>query len=101
MGGDDLGVRAYGEQQGSIFLGRSMGYDRNYGDDVADKIDSEVRSIIDRNYQRALDIINEKRDKMVALADALLEHETLDRHEFETIMNADETPSKEDLIAGD
>ena len=101
MGGEGLGVRAYGEQQGSIFLGRSMGYDRNYGDDVADKIDAEVRSIIDRNYQRAIDIINEKRDKMVALADALLEHETLDRHEFETIMNTDEAPSKEDLIAGD
>ncbi|MEM7033047.1 MAG: ATP-dependent zinc metalloprotease FtsH [Chloroflexota bacterium] len=101
MGGDDLGVRAYGEQQGSVFLGRSMGYDRNYGDNVADRIDSEVRAIVDRNYQRALDIINERRDKMVALSDALLEHETLDRHEFESIMNADETPSKEDLVAGD
>lgn len=99
MGGDDLGVRAYGEQQGSVFLGRSMGYDRNYGDDAADKIDAEVQAIVDRNYQRALDIINDKRDKMVALADALMEHETLDRHEFESLMNAEDSPSKEEDVA--
>lgn len=101
MGSDEMGIRAYGDQGGNVFLGRSMGADRDYGEGVADKIDEEVRVIIDRNYQRALDIINEKRDKMVALADALLEHETLDRHEFEALMNADETPSKEDVVTGD
>ncbi len=99
MGGNDLGVRAYGEQQGSVFLGRSMGYDRNYGDDAADKIDSQVQDIVDRNYQRALDIINERRDRMVALADALMEHETLDRHEFEALMNVEDSPSKEEDVA--
>ena len=99
MGGDSLGLRAYGEQNGSVFLGRSMGYDRDYGDDAADRIDAEVRTIVDRNYQRALEIIQTKRDRMVALADALMEHETLDRHEFEALMNVEDSPSKEEDVA--
>ncbi len=99
MGNESLGMRAYGEQSDNVFLGRSMGMDRNYGDDVADSIDQEVRSIVDRNYQRALDIINNNRDKMVALADALMEHETLDRHEFEALMNTEDSPSKEEDVA--
>ena len=100
---EDLGLRTYGEQNGNIFLGRSMSYDRNYGDEAADKIDAEVRKIVDRNYQRALDIINEHRDKMISLSEALIEHETLDRHEFEALMN--QVPPVEtgmgDLVNGD
>ncbi|MFT5195285.1 MAG: cell division protease FtsH [Cellvibrionaceae bacterium] len=102
MGSDELGMRTYGDQGGNVFLGRSMGADRNYGETAADTIDQQVRAIVDNNYQRALNIINTHRDKMVALADALLEHETLDRHEFEKLMNADQEPSKEeDVVAGD
>ncbi len=102
MGSDELGLRAYGDQGGNVFLGRSMGADRDYGEGAADLIDAEVKEIVDRNYARALEIINSKRDRMVALADALMEHETLDRHEFESLMNTDESPSKEeDVVAGD
>ena len=100
---DELGLRSYGEQGGNVFLGRSMSYDRDYGDGAADKIDEEVRAIIDRNYQRAYDLVTKHRDKMTALAECLLEHETIDRHLFESVMNQQpqKPVSEEDLVPGD
>ncbi|MEM7799517.1 MAG: ATP-dependent zinc metalloprotease FtsH [Chloroflexota bacterium] len=100
---DDLGLRTYGEQNNNVFLGRTMAYDRNYGDEAADKIDREVRTIVDRNYARAIKIITEQRDKMIKLSEALIEHETLDRHEFESLMNIPSaaSPASEDLVTGD
>ncbi len=100
---DGLGLRTYGEQNGNVFLGRSMSIDRNYGDDAADKIDQEVRAIVDRNYERTYKILSDNRDKMVRLAEALLEHETLDRRQFEELMNEEAESSKDetDFIPAD
>lgn len=89
---EELGLRTYGDEgAGSMFLGRAMYTERNYSEDVAKLIDDEVREIIDRNYKRAKAIIEEHRDKMVRLSEALIEHETLDRSQFEKLMN--EAPS--------
>lgn len=84
---DSLGLRTYGEQQGSVFLGREMGYGRDYSEDAAKLIDEEVRDILDRNYNRAKEIISENKNKLKRLVDVLLSVETLDRKEFEQVMN--------------
>lgn len=83
-----LGLRTYGEQTGNIFLGRDMGYGRDYSEDAAKLIDEEVRLILDRAYKKAKQVIEDNREKMVKLARTLIEVETLDRTGFEALMNA-------------
>lgn len=82
-----LGLRTYGEESGSIFLGRDFNA-RDYSEDAARRIDDEVKRILDCNYERARNVIQENRDKVVALVKKLLEVETLDRGGFEGLMNA-------------
>jgi cell division protease FtsH len=86
---DGLGLRTFGEQQGSIFLGRDMGFGRDYSEDAARLIDDEVRDILDKNYVRAKQIISENKDRLIDLAETLKKVETLDRSEFEALMNRD------------
>jgi cell division protease FtsH len=83
----NLGLRTFGEQQGSIFLGRDMTYGRDYSEDAATAIDEEVGRILDTNYDRAKQIIEENKGQLVKLAQTLINVETLDREEFETLMN--------------
>ncbi len=85
-----LGLPTYGDSGGSPFLGREMSYfggSRDYSEEAAQMIDQEVRDILQRNYQRALDIVEENRDKLVGLANKMIEVETLDREHFEQLMN--------------
>ncbi len=87
-----LGLPTYGENSSNPFLGREFGWGmggRDYSEEAAQAIDEEVRRILAENYNRALAIIRENRHKMERLATALMEVETLDRAEFERIMNAD------------
>ncbi len=82
-----LGLRTFGEQQGSIFLGRDMTYGRDYSEEAAKTIDEEVGRILDEAYVRAKQVIEENKQTLVKLADTLIIVETLDREEFETVMN--------------
>ncbi len=82
-----LGLRTFGEQQGSIFLGRDMTYGRDYSEEAAKTIDEEVGRILDEAYVRAKQVIEENKQILVKLADTLIIVETLDRKEFETVMN--------------
>jgi cell division protease FtsH len=82
-----LGLRTFGEQQGSIFLGRDMTYGRDYSEEAAKSIDAEVDRILDENYARAKQIVADNRQKLVELAETLMKVETLDREEFEALMN--------------
>jgi cell division protease FtsH len=84
---DNLGLRTFGEQQGNIFLGRELGYGRDYGEDAAKAIDEEVGRILEANYVRARHIIESSRPKLIELAETLKQVETLDREEFEVLMN--------------
>jgi cell division protease FtsH len=95
---DSLGLPTYGSQRSSPFWGQEwgMGAERDYSEKAAQSIDSEVRHILQRNYERALNIIQRNRDSLVALANTLLDVETLDRETFERLMN--ETPPKEVLV---
>ncbi len=83
---DELGPRVYGEKQELVFLGREISEQRDYSDAVAQKIDEEVRRIIDTEYERVKKLLQENRGKLDRVAKALLELETLEAHEFTRIM---------------
>ena len=92
----NLGLRTFGEAQGSIFLGRDLGYGRDYSEDAARQIDIEVTVILDRNYIRAKQLIEENKAQLVKLAETLKRVETLDRHEFESLMDASNLSDSEE-----
>ncbi len=79
---DDLGPIAYGENQEEVFLGHSVSRTQNLSEATAQKIDSEIRRIIDMTYQRAHDILSERRADLEVIARGLLEYETLSGDEI-------------------
>lgn len=81
----ELGPMVYGQSQELVFLGREISEKRDYSDDVANQIDREVRRIVDEAYEQARAILREYRDKLDAIANKLLEVESLTREEFEAI----------------
>lgn len=84
---DDLGMVLYGEEDGYVFLGKEMGRNnRSYSEQTAQRIDAEVKKIIDEGYNIAADIIQSNRDKLQMIAEALLEYETLDGSQVEDIV---------------
>jgi len=82
---DKLGPLSFGKRDELVFLGREIGEQRNYSDDVARQIDEEVRAIIDRAYERATEVLTTHRDRLVALAEKLVAEETVDAEAFETL----------------
>lgn len=87
---DTIGLVKLGNKREEIFLGRDISEDRNYSEEVAYKIDQEVKAIIDTCYQRARAILTERRTLMDKIAGVLLEREVLDAAEFAKLM--DEAP---------
>jgi cell division protease FtsH len=83
---DGLGPLAYAEDEGEVFLGRSVTQHRHVSPETALTIDKEVRIIIDRNYQRAQQILTEHLDKLHVMAEALLRFETIARDQIDDIM---------------
>lgn len=81
----DLGPMVYGQKEELIFLGREISEQRDYSEAVAEKIDAEVRALVDTSYTRARQILTEYRDRLDAVAQKLLEVETLSKEEFEKI----------------
>jgi len=83
---DELGMIEYGDNHEHLFLAREMGSGRNYSEATAQKIDREVKRIIDEAYEKATKIIMEHRDALDIIAKALLEYETLDGEHIREIM---------------
>jgi cell division protease FtsH len=83
---DKLGPLTYTEDEGEVFLGRQVTQHKNVSDETAHSIDEEIRTIIDRNYNRANNILTENLDKLHAMADALIKYETIDRGQIDNIM---------------
>jgi cell division protease FtsH len=77
-GMSELGPLTFGKKEEQIFLGREISQHRDFSEETAIRIDSEVRKIVTDQYERARKIIEENRDTMVRLAEVLLEHESLD-----------------------
>ena len=81
-----LGPLAYSEEDGEIFLGRSVTQHKQMSDVTAHAIDEEIRAIIDNNYRRAQQILEEYNDKLHAMAEALIKYETIDQTQIKDIM---------------
>ena len=81
----ELGQMTYGQKEELIFLGREISEQRDYSEAVAQQIDREVRKLVDDSYKQALDILNKYRVELDAVANRLLEVESLTRDEFEKI----------------
>jgi len=93
---DRLGPQAFGHPiEENIFLGRDIVRDRNYSEEVAAAIDAEVRRFIEEAHQRAREILERHWDKVVAVAEALKERETLTRREFLEVIGETELAEKE------
>ncbi len=82
---DALGPRTFGNREELVFLGREISEQRNYSEEVAEEIDSEVKRIITGAYDRSKDILTRYRNKLDELAERLMKVETVDAAEFEAI----------------
>lgn len=89
-----LGPVIYGEQKREVFLGRDMGHMRNFSEEIAAKIDSEIRHFITTAYDRAREVLTKNRPLLEKLAKVLLEKETLSQEEFNALVDGKEMPVK-------
>jgi cell division protease FtsH len=83
---DEMGTMVYGENEGEVFLGRSITTHKNVSEATLQKVDAEIRRIVDEQYKLARRLLEENRDKVEAMAKALLEWETLDADQLNDIM---------------
>jgi cell division protease FtsH len=95
---DKLGPVTFGEKEELIFLGKEIGEQRNYSEEVAEAIDEEVQNLVNLAYRHAHDVLTRYRDKLVAIAERLKEEETIDADEFETFF-ADLPPQEKLILA--
>src|SRR5690348_872855 len=92
FGMSDLGPLAFGKNQQEIFLGRDLATQRDFSEDTAIKIDQEVKKFVTTGYQRAKDILNNHRDILIRIAEALLEREILDAGEVKLLIEGKPLP---------
>jgi cell division protease FtsH len=104
-----LGPLAYAEEEGEVFLGRSVTQHKSVSEETAHLIDEEIRSFIDRNYDRSERILRENLDKLHLMAEALMQYETIDRFQIDEIMEGrvpspprdwEETPPSSGAVGG-
>jgi cell division protease FtsH len=94
---DQLGTVAYGDNQEEVFLGMSMGRTQNLSESTAQKIDGEVRRLVEEGYETARSILTEKKEQFETLAKALLEFETLTGDEIQDLLNG-KRPNRESVL---
>ncbi|MBQ6442828.1 MAG: ATP-dependent zinc metalloprotease FtsH [Lachnospiraceae bacterium] len=99
---DEIGLINYDNEEDEVFIGRDLAHTRGYGEDVARKIDEEVKRIIDECYQKATEILNENREILDRCAALLMEKEKITREEFETLFpdSGEETDPEEIELNG-
>jgi cell division protease FtsH len=91
-----LGPLAYSEDEGEVFLGRSVTQHKQMSDDTAHAIDKEIRGVIDRNYQRAETILKDNLEILHKMAKALMKYETIDSTQIAALMAGKEPPAPAD-----
>jgi cell division protease FtsH len=94
---DQLGTVAYGDNQEEVFLGMSMGRTQNLSEATAQKVDAEVRRLVEEGYETARRILTEKKAEFEVLAKALLEFETLSGDEITDLLNG-KKPNRESVL---
>jgi cell division protease FtsH len=92
---EKLGPLAFGKRDELVFLGREIGEQRNYSDDVAKQIDEEVRAIVERGYSRAMEVLVRYKERLVSLAERLVAEETIEQEEFEAMFSDLPDPRKD------
>ncbi|HSK46046.1 MAG TPA: cell division protein FtsH, partial [Candidatus Binatia bacterium] len=93
-GMSSLGPLTFGKKEEQIFLGRELSQHRDFSEETAREIDSEVRRLVNTGYEKAKSIILENRDAMVRIALALLEREVLDANELKLILEDKQLPAR-------
>ena len=88
-----LGPMVWGQKEELVFLGREIGEQRDYSEKVAQEIDEEVRRIINTAYERAKEVLLANKERLIAIAEALMEKETLDEKEFEAFFQTEPAPA--------
>ena len=83
---DKMGPLLYAEEEGEVFLGRSVAKAKHMSDDTARAIDAEIKAVIDRNYERAEQILNDNLDILHSMKDALMKYETIDAKQIDDLM---------------
>ncbi len=100
LGMSELGPIKYDSEQGNVFLGRDYTQHSNsHSGQIAYEIDVQVRKIIDECYAKAKEIIEANKDRLVTIADALLEHETLAGEQIEALFNTGQMLDRHDGTA--
>ena len=80
-----LGPMVYGQKEELVFLGREISEQRDYSEAIAEKIDQEVQRLVNESYEKAKELLNNYKNELIAIAEKLLEKETLSKEEFEAI----------------
>jgi cell division protease FtsH len=93
-GMSSLGPLTFGKKEEQIFLGRELSQHRDFSEETAREIDSEVRRLVNTGYEKAKSVILENRDAMVRIALALLEREVLDANELKLILEGKQLPAR-------
>jgi len=95
---DRMGPLAYSEDEGEVFLGRSVTKHKSVSDDTSHAIDEEIRDFIDRNYKRAENLLTENMDILHAMSEALIKYETIDSGQIDALMDRQPVPKPKDWI---
>jgi len=98
---EKLGPLSYSEDEGEVFLGRSVTQHKNVADDTARVIDEEIRDFIDRNYQRAEQLLKDNEDILHSMSDALMKYETIDASQIDQLMERGEVSAPKDWTDND
>lgn len=83
---EKLGPLLYAEEEGEVFLGRSVAKAKHMSDETARIIDQEVKALIERNYNRARQLLTDNMDILHAMKDALMKYETIDAPQIDDLM---------------
>ena len=92
----ELGPMTFGHRQDQVFLGRDIARDKDYSEEIAAKIDKEIRKFIDEAYQKTEELLQENMDKLHLIAEALIERETLEGSEIEQLLKNGKIDDKEE-----
>lgn len=98
---EKMGPILYGEEDHEVFLGRDIGHSRNYGENVAGQIDSEIRRIIDEAYNKAKEVLEENRDGLERTAQLLLKKEKVSGDEFREALNNETVEEPQETVVID
>lgn len=90
-----MGPLTFGQEEGEVFLGRTMAQNKEISDQTAQKIDEEVRKIVDRNFQHAETILKDNIQILHLMAEALIKYETIDTNQINFIINGKVPPAPE------